>query len=441
MTHDIATRVYNHNWKLDPIVRSLMDTDFYKFTMGALIYAKHRDVSADFKLVNRKTAVRIADDVSEEELREQLDHARTLRFSKNELIWLQGNTFYGRERMFPPEYIAWLAEFRLPDYELRKVDGQFDLTFSGPWAETSMWEIPALSIVNELRSRASMRQMGRLQLDVLYSRAKAKLWEKIERLRPLHEQGSFKISEFGTRRRHGFLWQKWCLQALCAGLGNSVVGTSNVLLAMTENLEASGTNAHELATAYVALAAARSGGDPQAMRDARYEVGADWQKMYGGNLLVHLPDAFGTTSFLRDAPAWAGKWTGVRPDSKDPIIGGDEVIDWFKARGEDPSKKLLILADGMDVDSILKTHAHFDGRIRVGYGWGTNLTNDFRGCSPLGGQSLDPISLVCKVVRVNGQGAVKLSDNPSKAVGDRKDIEFYLKVFGTDGMTPLAVEV
>ena len=174
--NDIATRVYNHAWRLDPIVRSLLDTDFYKLMMLQLIWRRHRDVDVKFSLVNRTRSVRLADEIDEAELREQLDHARTVRLSKKERIWLAGNSFYGRAQIFEPEFLAWLDGYRLPEYQLRREDGQFALDFHGPWAEVTLWEIPALSIINELRSRRAMRGMGRFALDVLYARAKAKLW-------------------------------------------------------------------------------------------------------------------------------------------------------------------------------------------------------------------------------------------------------------------------
>ncbi len=197
---DIATRVYNHTWKLDPIVRSLLDSDYYKFSMQQLIRRFHPEVTATFALTNRTTTVRLADIVDEGELRAQLDHARDLRFTPKELIWLAGNTFYGRERIFGPDYLAFLKDFRLPDYHLEKRDGQYELTFAGRWAETTMWEVQALAIINELRARATMRALSKLELDILYANAKAKAWEKIKRLRRLKDEvGVLKISDFGTR--------------------------------------------------------------------------------------------------------------------------------------------------------------------------------------------------------------------------------------------------
>src|SRR3954467_11915315 len=123
---DIATRTYDHGWRLDPVVRSLLDTDFYKLLMLQLIWRLHRDTHATFALINRTRSVRLAEVIDEGELRAQLDHARSLRFGKKELIWLAGNSFYGEARMFEPAFLAWLKDFRLPEYELRTVDGQFE---------------------------------------------------------------------------------------------------------------------------------------------------------------------------------------------------------------------------------------------------------------------------------------------------------------------------
>jgi nicotinate phosphoribosyltransferase len=430
---DIATRVWNHTFKLDPIVRSLLDTDFYKLLMLQMIWGLHPDVDVTFSLINRARTIRIAEEIDEGELRAQLDYARTIRLSKREMIWLAGNSFYGSTQIFRPAFLEWLENFALPEYELRRVDGQFELTFSGPWTHTTMWEIPALVIINELRSRAAMKDLGRFELDVLYARAKAKMWGKVERLRELP---NLKISDFGTRRRHSFLWQRWCVEALKEGLGEAFIGSSNVLLAMETDVEAIGTNAHELPMVLAAL----TDGD-EALRRAPYEVLKQWQSYYGGNLLVVLPDAFGTESFLRCAPDWLTEWTGFRPDSAPPIEGGEAILDWWTSKGVDPREKLLVFSDGMDVDGIAAAYRHFEGRVRMSFGWGTNLTNDFRDVAPDGRSALEAISLVCKVTEVNGRPAVKLSDNPGKATGDPAEIERYRRIFGASTVFPRAVLV
>ncbi|MEN3150332.1 nicotinate phosphoribosyltransferase [Neorhizobium sp. IRAMC:178] len=421
---DIASRVYNHTWKLDPIIRSLIDTDFYKLLMLQMIWKLHPDVDATFSLINRTTSVKLAEEIEEGALREQLDHARTVGLSKKEMIWLAGNTFYGRKQIFEPEFLNWLSTYKLPEYELSKRDGQYELTFHGKWMETTLWEIPALAIINELRSRSAMRSLGFFTLDVLYARAKAKMWEKVERLQALP---GLRISDFGTRRRHSFLWQRWCVEALKEGIGPAFTGTSNVLLAMDSDLEAVGTNAHELPM----VAAALADTDEQ-LRASPYQVLKDWNRLYGGNLLIVLPDSFGTAAFLRDAPDWVADWTGFRPDSAPPIEGGEKIIAWWKKMGRNPKEKLLIFSDGLDVDAIIDTYRHFEGRVRMSFGWGTNLTNDFAGCAPHEIAGLMPISIVCKVSEANGRPAVKLSDNPRKATGDPAEVERYLKFFGQE---------
>ncbi|HLU91309.1 MAG TPA: nicotinate phosphoribosyltransferase, partial [Pedomonas sp.] len=135
-------------------------------------------------------------------------------------------------------------------------------------------------------------------------------------------------------------------------------------------------------------------------------------------------------SFLRQAPDWVADWTGFRPDSAPAIPGGERIISWWQERGRDPREKLLIFSDGLDVDMIEEAYHHFHGRVRMAFGWGTNLTNDFAGCSPFPNPRLDPISLVCKVSEANGRPAVKLSDNPAKATGAPEEIERYLRLFG-----------
>jgi nicotinate phosphoribosyltransferase len=432
-TTDIAKRVHDHTWKLDPIIRSLLDTDFYKLLMLQMIWGLYPDVKATFSLYNRTRRVRIADEIDERELREQLDHARTIRFTKKEMIWLAGNTFYGRAQIFEPEFLAWLKDFQLPEYDLRREDGQYVLDFVGPWTHTTMWEIPALAIISELRSRAALHEYGRFNLDVIYARAKAKLWSKVERLARLPH---LRISDFGTRRRHSFLWHRWCVEALKEGLGNAFIGSSNVLLAMDSDLEAIGTNAHELPMVLGALA-----DSDEALRQAPYRVLQDWQRYYGGNLLIVLPDNFGTASFLRDAPDWVAQWTGFRPDSAPPISGGEQIIRWWRQKGQNPRDKLLVFSDALDDDTIEEAYRHFVGKVRMSFGWGTNLTNDFAGCAPKPNDGLNAISLVCKVSYADGRPAVKLSDNPGKALGTPEAVARYIKVFGAEGRVEQPVTV
>ena len=428
---DIATRVHNHNWKIDPIVRSLIDTDFYKLLMCQSIFRNRPDTVVVFSLINRTSDVRLAELIDEGELREQLDHVRSLSLSRGESTWLRGNTLYGKRQMFRPDFMEWFEGLRLPPYHLERRDGQYELTFEGRWPEVMLWEIPALAVLMELRSRAVLKGLGKFELQVLYARAMARVWEKVERLRRLED---LKIADFGTRRRHGFLWQDWCVQAMQEGLGAKFIGTSNCRIAMKRDIEAIGTNAHELPMVTAALAESDA-----ELAQAPYRVLADWHEEHDGNLRIILPDTYGTEGFLRHAPDWLAGWTGIRIDSGDPATGAETAIRWWTARGEDPRNKLVIFSDGLDVDKIEELYHRFRGRVKVSFGWGTMLTNDFRGLVP--DDRLAPFSLVCKAVSANGRPTVKLSDNPNKAMGPAAEVERYKRVFGIGAQEAQAVVV
>ena len=297
---DIAKRVYDHAWRIDPIIRSVLDTDFYKLLMLQSVFRRHADVEVTFSLVNRSQDVPLAEVIDEDDLRAQLDHARRIRLSRGEGTWLRGNTFYGRRQMFSPDFMDWLEDFALPPYELARSGNQYELTFRGSWPEVMMWEIPALAVIMELRSRAVLNGMGKFELQVLYARAMTRVWEKIERLRKLE---GLRISDFGSRRRHGFLWQDWCVQAMIEGLGEKFTGCSNCLIAMRHDIEAIGTNAHELPMIYAALAET-----DEELLQAPYRVLENWHRDYDGNLRIILPDTYGTKRFLERAPDWAYPW-------------------------------------------------------------------------------------------------------------------------------------
>ena len=428
---DLATRVYNHTWKIDPIVRSLIDTDFYKLLMCQSVFRNKPDTQVTFQLINRSHNVRLAELIDEGELREQLDHVRSLSLTRGESTWMRGNTFYGKRQMFSPEFMEWFENLRLPPYHLERQDGQFVLTFEGAWPEVMLWEIPALAVIMELRSRAVLKDMGRFELQVLYARAMTRVWEKGERLKRIP---GLRLADFGTRRRHGYLWQDWCVQAMIEALGNKFVGTSNCLIAKKRDLEAIGTNAHELPMVYAALA-----DSDEELARAPYKVLEEWQEEHDGNLLVILPDTYGTKAFLERAPDWLAEWTGIRIDSGDPVENTEAAIRWWTSHGQDPREKLIVFSDGLDVAEIESLHARFAGRVKATYGWGTLLTNDFAGL--VDGDALAPFSLVCKAVEADGRPTVKLSDNPEKAMGPKDQVERYKRVFGVGEQARRAVRV
>ena len=395
------------------------------------IFRNKSNTQVTFSVINRSKNIRLAELIDEGELREQLDHIRSLGVSRGESTFLRGNTFYGKRQMFRSDFMEWFENLSLPPYHLERRDGQFELTFEGKWHEVMLWEVPALSVLMELRSRVALKHLDRFELQILYARAMTKLWEKINVLQKLSD---LRIADFGTRRRHSFLWQDWCVQAMQEGLEQKFVGTSNCLIAMRREVEAIGTNAHEMPMIYSALAK-----DDAALKRAPYDVLEDWQEEHEGNLRIILPDTYGTKNFLKNAPPWLAAWTGIRIDSGDPVDSAETAIQWWRSCGEDPKKKLIIFSDGLDVKEIVDLHTRFSNRALVSFGWGTLLTNDFRDLS--NGKNLSPFSLVCKVTTADGRATVKLSDNSEKVMGPKLEVERYRRVFnsGTQGESKLIV--
>ena len=161
MNVNFAERAHNHNWKLDPIVRSLLDTDFYKLLMLQFIWKNFPATHVTSEIHNRTAHIRLADRISAAALRDQLEHVRTLCLGRSELVWLAGNTFYGVKQIFHPDFLAWLEhDFRLSDYTITESDGQLSIRFSGLWTEVTMWEVYSLAIVSEMKTRAALATLN-----------------------------------------------------------------------------------------------------------------------------------------------------------------------------------------------------------------------------------------------------------------------------------------
>lgn len=446
----LARRVYDHQFRIDPIIRYLTDTDFYKLAMLQFIYNECPNVHNTWRLINRTKTVLLSKEIDLDELRAQLDHVRTLKWTGQEINYMKAQEFAGKREFFGSGFLDYLQHtWKLSDYKLvEEVDllgvptGQIELIFDGLWLETTMWEIYSVTIVNEMRNRTLMADMSKTELDIMYAQAKVKLYKKLCRLA---EVGA-PVAEFGTRRRHGHLWQDYVVRMMIDILGVNFVGTSNVYLAMKYGVPAIGTNAHELPMTFAALAK-----DDEALVQSPYDVCRKWQNYYRGKMLIMLPDTYGTTNFLKNAPLWLAEWTGARPDSKKPIPAGEELITYWTDNGQDPTEKLIIFSDGMDVqidgfephgEDIISVYEHFKGRVKVSFGWGTMATNDFIGCHPRDPNRMMSISLVCKVDSAEGRPAVKLSDNYTKATGsDPAEIERYRRNFGHEGMANAPVVV
>jgi nicotinate phosphoribosyltransferase len=397
-----------------PIIQSLLDLDFYKFTMGQLVFLRYPEVPVTYALINRTRRVRLAETVDPNELREELDHVRSLRFNHSELHYLRGTNEYG-DRMFQEDYLDFLRDLRLPEYELEEVDGSFRLNFRGNWSEAIYWETLALSVVNELYNRSLMKPMSRFEKDLVLSRGRLRLAEKIRVLRGRPE---IRFVDFGTRRRFSRDWQHYVDRTLAEEMPAQFLGTSSTESAMLHGLVPMGTSAHEL---YMVMSGIMHESD-DLIRASHSRVVKDWWDLYGWGLSVAVTDTYGSEFFFRDMePEQARAWKGLRHDSGDPFEFGERAIRFYEDLGIDPREKLIIFSDGLDLDLILELSDRFQERVNLSFGWGTNLTNDL---------GFDPVSIVVKAVEANGHRTVKLSDNLAKATGTEEDIRRFKRIFG-----------
>ena len=401
---------------MKPIIQSLLDADFYKFTMGQVAFKRHPNVPVKYGFTNRTIKVPLAEFIREDDLRFQLDHVRKLRFKSTELHYLRGTDEYG-DRMFCEPYLDFLEGLSLPDYNLQYQGDQFELTFSGRWSEAIYWETIALSIINELYFRALLKRMSEFEREAVHAQGVLRLQEKITKLRGL----DLTLSEFGTRRRYSRKWQAYVSRVLATEIPKQFRGTSNTLLAMLLSLMPMGTSAHEM---YMVYSGIFHGSDDE-IRNSHNKVLRDWWEEYDYALSIALTDTYGSEFFFRDfTREQALNWKGFRQDSGDPFEFGERALAFYKNFDIDPMlknwEKMIVFSDGLDTDTIIRLYERFHGRIHVSFGWGTNLTNDL---------GFKPLSLVIKAIKANGHGTVKLSDNMAKAMGEPGEIERFKYIF------------
>ena len=400
----------NMIWKKDePIIRSALETDVYKILMLFYIWTYYPYLQVKWAFKNRKVEIPLAQYVSVGELREQLQAVTQLRFYDADIDYLQSWD------MFDAKFLRKLQKLRLNMPAINVVNGQLAIEVEGSWMETTLWEIYILAILAELYSHGRAKADG-IAEKVLYDEGMKRLEEKVSFLQ---QHPELKIALFGLRRRASGPWEELMIEKMLAETSN-IIGVSNVYLAQKNGVEAVGTNAHELAMAEYAVSRHRS---PMAVRQSPYQVLRNWEQLYGHKALIMLSDTFGTDAFLRDLPPdIALRWVGHRQDSGDAMVIGEKIIADYKRRDIDPTEKRVLFTDGLDCQRMLQLYEKFAGRIQVGYGTGTNFSND------LG--LVKPLSIVMKLTEAAGNPTVKLSDNLAKAIGPEAELVVAKQIFG-----------
>jgi nicotinate phosphoribosyltransferase len=383
------------------IIHSLLDTDLYKFTMMQVVLHHFPGAQVEYRFKCRNEGIDLVPFI--EEIREEIQHLCTLRFRERELDYLRGMRF------IKSDFVDFLGLFQMNEKYVTVLpsprrNGEIEITLRGPWLHTILFEIPVLSIVNEIYFRNTVRLPD-------YARGRQRLDEKIGQIVGQPDLADMKIADYGTRRRFSRLWHEEVLLETTNKLGPHMAGTSNVYFAMKYGLTPLGTMAHEYLQACQALG-------PR-LRDSQTFAFETWAREYRGDLGIALSDVYGMSAFLRDFDLYFCKlFDGARHDSGDPFDWGERLIAHYDSNRVDPRTKTLIFSDALTFPLAVRLYRRFADRARLAFGVGTNLTND------LGYQ---PLQIVIKMVRCNGQPVAKLSDTPSKNMCDDEAYLQYLR--------------
>ena len=382
------------------VIRSLLDTDLYKFTMMQVVLHHFPGAQVEYRFKCRNPDVDLTPYV--DEIRHEIRGLCALRFSAGELDYLRSLRF------MKSDYVDLLGLFQLDE---RFIDvsprsdssTEIDITIKGPWLHTILFEVPVLAIVSEVYYRNQVKSPD-------FGEGRRRLAAKIAQANEVKDS-AFRIADYGTRRRFSRSWHEEVIGTLKAGLGPKFVGTSNVDLAMREGLTPLGTMAHEYLQACQAVG-------PRLI-DSQHFGFEIWAKEYRGDLGIALSDVAGMDAFLRDFDLYFCKlFDGVRHDSGDPFEWGEKLLAHYRKMRIDPKTKTMVFSDSLNIPLAIRLFRHFNDRSNMAFGIGTNLTND------LGYESLQ---IVIKMTRCNGQPVAKISDAPSKTMDYDPSYVAYLR--------------
>jgi len=393
-----------HNMKLHRIIRSLLETDMYKFSMGQAIYHQFPSYKTTWTFRCRNKDVKFTSEMIEE-IKDQIRAYCELQFTEEELQylddikWIKGS-YIDFLRLWKPRY---------EDFDIT-TDAECGLSIEtrGTWLNTSMYEIPTLAIVNEVYFRMAY------EYDDLIKSFEERLNEKIGWL----QSGKYCISsfsEFGMRRRLSAEAQEMAVRALAAAdlADSKFVGTSNVFLAKKYNLTPVGTMAHEW------IMCVGQGDHKHNPAYSNWYALRAWVDEYGVLNGTALTDAITTDCFLRDFQlTYSTLFSGVRHDSGDPIEWGEKMISHYNSLGIDATTKTLLFSDSLNFEKADKIYRHFQSRAKVAFGIGTYIANDTH---------MPALNIVMKTTLCNGQDVAKISDVDGKGMCKNPDYVHYLQ--------------
>ncbi len=387
--------------EIKPISPSILDNDFYKFTMQHTVIKLFPYAKGRYQFINRgkhefpeNFAVR---------LREAIDAMTNLQLTSNEKEYLRTTCPY-----LDPTYLDFLQGYRYDPSEvtIEQTGNEVKVNIEGFWYRTILWEVPIMALICELYYIEANQKRHADELVI------QTVEDKIKKYRDL----DIVFAEFGTRRRHSHEVHDLVVKTLKEKGDGTFIGTSNVYLAMKYKTKPIGTHAHE----WFMFHAAKYG-----YKMANSMGLEHWTDVYRGDLGIALTDTYTTEVFFEQFDKkFAKLFDGVRHDSGDPLEFGDKTIAHYQKLGIDPLTKTIIFSDGLNYDKVERITEHCKGRIGLSFGIGTDLTNDV---------GLKPMNIVLKMIEAkpenaNWTGVVKLSDEPKKHTGSEENIELAKRI-------------
>ena len=384
------------------IIRSILDNDLYKFTMQQAVVELFQREMVKYNFINRGKT--IFPDGFALRLRQEIKKMEELKLEIEESNFLTKKCGY----FLKPTYIDFLKSYRYDSSEVGVIQnekGELSVTIEGFWYRTILWEVPLMAIISELYFKMTGEEIMSRQ-----ERQK----NNIEKGHKFHFN-SMKVADFGTRRRYSYDNQLEVIQDLqkCFNNGDPfLVGTSNVHIAMLCDLQPIGTHAHEWISGIASL---------KGYHYANKYMMDDWIKVYQGELGIALTDTFGLNCFLKDfSTKYAKLFDGVRHDSGNPFEFADKIIAHYSSLKIDPSSKVIVFSDGLNTESAIKLYKHCRTiGIKSSFGIGTHLTNDV---------GIKALNIVIKLISINDNHVIKLSDIPGKHTGDKETINIVKKM-------------
>ncbi len=394
------------------IINHFTDNDLYTFTCQYYILEQYPRAEVEYTFIDRNGTVYPKG--FDALLQEQVNYMENVKITDEEVNYMKV-----RCPWLPLWFFTYLRGYRFKPSEVRisqDEEGHLDIKVSGKWFSTIMWEMPLLSCVSEL--------MHTLNGD--FERYDAALEER--RAREKSERifaSGLVLGDMGTRRRLSFAHQEMVVRTMAEvfrsrSWSGKFTGTSNVWLAMKNDLPCLGTMSHQI----ISFEEIVSG-----VFECNFNVMKKFSDVFDGDNGIYLYDCFTDKVFFGNlSKRMAMMYKGLRVDSGNEEEQTEKIIAKYRSLGIEPAHKQVVYSNGLNIDRAIEIHKYCAGRVQDSYGVGTFLTCDVTGCTP----SNIVIKLTRGRITENREwhDCVKLSCDKGKTLGNKRKCEFILSQIG-----------